>query len=243
MALESVTSDDERHELVNGLFREAHSLKGAANAVGLADIAEVCHRAEDLLATCRDQPAALDEKSVETLFGVVDSLRARADRLRAPPSTPAPAPVAASGITTAATPVVPNAAPAPAPSTTRPCGSPRRNSMCSCSTRASSSLRSRREPTARSWSARPGGSTKKSATSACCRFRLRAKDSSESCVIARRAKERNAACTSIGGAIELDRAILDGLRDPLQHLVRNAIIHGIESPERRAATASRSTAR
>jgi two-component system chemotaxis sensor kinase CheA len=39
----------------------------------------------------------------------------------------------------------------------------------------------------------------------------------------------------IGGTIELDRAILDGLRDPLQHLVRNAVIHGIESPERRAA--------
>jgi two-component system chemotaxis sensor kinase CheA len=45
---------------------------------------------------------------------------------------------------------------------------------------------------------------------------------------------KNARLTIRGGEIELDRSILDGLRDPLVHLVRNAIDHGIESPERRA---------
>jgi two-component system chemotaxis sensor kinase CheA len=39
-----------------------------------------------------------------------------------------------------------------------------------------------------------------------------------------------------GGEIELDRSIVDGLRAPLLHLVRNAVDHGIESAdERRAA--------
>src|SRR5262249_39725865 len=39
-----------------------------------------------------------------------------------------------------------------------------------------------------------------------------------------------------GGAVELDRSILEGLKDPLRHLVRNAVDHGAESPdERRAA--------
>jgi two-component system chemotaxis sensor kinase CheA len=39
-----------------------------------------------------------------------------------------------------------------------------------------------------------------------------------------------------GGDIELDRAILDELGDPLLHLLRNAVDHGIESPaERRRA--------
>ncbi len=38
-----------------------------------------------------------------------------------------------------------------------------------------------------------------------------------------------------GADIELDRAILEELRDPLQHLVRNAVDHGIEPPEERAA--------
>jgi two-component system chemotaxis sensor kinase CheA len=36
-----------------------------------------------------------------------------------------------------------------------------------------------------------------------------------------------------GGEVELDRSILDGLKDPLLHLVRNAVDHGIEQPEAR----------
>ncbi|UJP06374.1 MAG: hybrid sensor histidine kinase/response regulator [Nitrosomonas sp.] len=36
-----------------------------------------------------------------------------------------------------------------------------------------------------------------------------------------------------GGEIEIDRPILDGIKDPLMHLVRNAIDHGIESPQYR----------
>jgi two-component system chemotaxis sensor kinase CheA len=36
-----------------------------------------------------------------------------------------------------------------------------------------------------------------------------------------------------GAELELDRAILDRLADPLVHLIRNAIDHGIESPELR----------
>ncbi|WP_323171503.1 ATP-binding protein [Natrialba sp. PRR66] len=38
-----------------------------------------------------------------------------------------------------------------------------------------------------------------------------------------------------GEDVELDRSILDQLRDPLIHLVRNAVDHGIESPEERDA--------
>jgi two-component system chemotaxis sensor kinase CheA len=38
-----------------------------------------------------------------------------------------------------------------------------------------------------------------------------------------------------GTDIELDRSVLDGLADPLTHLVRNAVDHGLESPEERLA--------
>jgi two-component system chemotaxis sensor kinase CheA len=38
-----------------------------------------------------------------------------------------------------------------------------------------------------------------------------------------------------GGEVEVDNAIIEGLRDPLTHLVRNAVDHGIESPESRRA--------
>ncbi len=38
-----------------------------------------------------------------------------------------------------------------------------------------------------------------------------------------------------GGELELDRSILDRLSDPLVHVIRNAVDHGIESPEKRSA--------
>ena len=38
-----------------------------------------------------------------------------------------------------------------------------------------------------------------------------------------------------GGDTELDRSLLEAIRDPLIHLVRNAVDHGIESPEKRRA--------
>lgn len=36
-----------------------------------------------------------------------------------------------------------------------------------------------------------------------------------------------------GGDVELDRSVLDALKDPLRHLIRNSIDHGIERPEDR----------
>jgi two-component system, chemotaxis family, sensor kinase CheA len=38
-----------------------------------------------------------------------------------------------------------------------------------------------------------------------------------------------------GGAVELDRAVAEKLRDPLLHLARNAVDHGLESPAEREA--------
>ncbi len=46
-----------------------------------------------------------------------------------------------------------------------------------------------------------------------------------------------------GGDVRLDRRILDALKDPLLHLVRNAIDHGIESKEARVAAGKSETGR
>ncbi len=40
---------------------------------------------------------------------------------------------------------------------------------------------------------------------------------------------------TIGAETELDRTIIESIRDPLTHIIRNSIDHGIESPERRLA--------
>jgi len=42
-----------------------------------------------------------------------------------------------------------------------------------------------------------------------------------------------------GGDTELDRSLLEAVKDPLTHLVRNAVDHGIESPAERAAAGKR----
>jgi len=39
----------------------------------------------------------------------------------------------------------------------------------------------------------------------------------------------------IGAETELDRTLLEGIRDPLVHIIRNSVDHGIESPGERAA--------
>jgi len=41
--------------------------------------------------------------------------------------------------------------------------------------------------------------------------------------------------TMEGGETELDRSVMDGLSDPLLHLIRNAVNHGIETPDERIA--------
>ena len=51
-----------------------------------------------------------------------------------------------------------------------------------------------------------------------------------------RTQGKAAALAIEGGDVELDREVLDRLRDPLLHLVRNAVDHGVEPPaDRRAA--------
>ena len=42
-------------------------------------------------------------------------------------------------------------------------------------------------------------------------------------------------CAVVGGELEVDRRVLDAIRDPLLHLVRNAVDHGIEPPDAREA--------
>ena len=46
-----------------------------------------------------------------------------------------------------------------------------------------------------------------------------------------------------GGELELDRSILDRLSDPLVHLIRNAVDHGIETPAERTAAGKPPTGR
>lgn len=47
---------------------------------------------------------------------------------------------------------------------------------------------------------------------------------------------KEAALQILGGDTELDRALVDAIADPLMHLVRNSLDHGLESPDERSAS-------
>ena len=60
---------------------------------------------------------------------------------------------------------------------------------------------------------------------------------------AARATGKRVELSTEGGDVAVDRAVLDALADPLGHLLRNAVDHGIESAERRAAAGKPPTGR
>lgn len=77
LSLEREPEQAERLRLLEGIFRRVHTLKGAAHAVNLHDVAQTCQRLEDVLADLKrgDTPLGLDV--FDALHGEVDGLSAR----------------------------------------------------------------------------------------------------------------------------------------------------------------------
>ncbi|MCP4592022.1 MAG: hybrid sensor histidine kinase/response regulator [bacterium] len=71
MALENSTEDQ---TLIGDLFREAHSLKGAASVAGLGDVSEICHKMEDLLSKVRDGTEQASEVMIDALLAATDAV-------------------------------------------------------------------------------------------------------------------------------------------------------------------------
>jgi two-component system chemotaxis sensor kinase CheA len=82
-------------ESIKLLFRSAHSLKGAAHAVGQSELEQHCHSLEELLAGLRDGRRALDPELFAELFAAVDRVSAAGHALAASSAAPAPPPAPA----------------------------------------------------------------------------------------------------------------------------------------------------
>src|SRR5262245_26537221 len=74
-------------ESIKLLFRSAHSLKGAAHAVGENELEKLCHSLEELLADLRDGRSALSPELFAELFAAVDRVTAAGHALSAKPSS------------------------------------------------------------------------------------------------------------------------------------------------------------
>ncbi|MCB9856700.1 MAG: Hpt domain-containing protein [Phycisphaerales bacterium] len=78
----------EDHSRMNEMFRAAHSFKGLGAAMGFDKIRDLTHVMETLFDQLRMGKLALADHAVETLFKVIDRLKALINELTAPPDAP-----------------------------------------------------------------------------------------------------------------------------------------------------------
>src|ERR1700728_1940902 len=74
--LEKVSSSERRMEIIETVFREAHSLKGAARSVNLIGIESACQSLEGLFARLKAQEVSLSSDLFDQLYHVADTLGA-----------------------------------------------------------------------------------------------------------------------------------------------------------------------
>ena len=82
LALEAGPPVAERGETFKLLFRAAHSLKGAARAVNVELLEQVCHRLEDILSASRSQAIEFTPQLFALLFKTVDAIDEAGTQLR-----------------------------------------------------------------------------------------------------------------------------------------------------------------
>lgn len=73
---DSADSGDGNPDLINSIFRGAHSLKGLAGMFGFADIADLAHNLENLLDSLRLGKCPLNQGTVSVLFDAMELLGA-----------------------------------------------------------------------------------------------------------------------------------------------------------------------
>ncbi|AFZ12094.1 CheA signal transduction histidine kinase [Crinalium epipsammum PCC 9333] len=71
-------------EIVNEVFRAAHSIKGGAAMLGISSIQKTAHRLEDCFKLLRDCPVSVDQKLESLFLKVFDTLQALVEQLETP---------------------------------------------------------------------------------------------------------------------------------------------------------------
>jgi len=74
LELERDPTHSQRKELLDQLFREAHSLKGGARAAGLLDVEQLAHCIEDVFAAARDGQLELSPSVCDPIYAGLDAV-------------------------------------------------------------------------------------------------------------------------------------------------------------------------
>ena len=260
-ALVALEARPEDAELLNGIFRVAHSLKGDALMVGFPRIADFAHRLEDLLERLRDGALAVDADLISLLLRAVDVLRALLAAAAAGQDTvPADLDAAQAALVAAcAGPDAEAAAPAehgavPNAAVTAEAGTLRVDvAKLDRMLTLTGEIAIARGRVAQMMAALPAhvGQEILEAHRDADLLQL---ELQEQVMKARmvpvgpffrqyartvrdvaRAHGKAVRLVIEGDEVEMDTRVVERLRDPLTHMIRNSIDHGIESPELRAA--------
>lgn len=248
-------------ETVNEIFRLAHSLKGDAALVGFPRIAELAHVLEDVLERLRDGALAVTAELVNTLLQAVDGLRAMLHAAAAgdaDPSADVGAVLQALAAAAAADAAAPEAGHTPAREQTHAAEAEARTLRIDVAkldrmlnlTGEIAIARGRISQMLESLPAQLGRDILEAHREAdVLQLELQ-----EQVMKARlvpvgplfkqygrtirdlaQAHGKSVALEVEGGDVEVDTRVVERLRDPLTHMIRNTIDHGIESAELRSA--------
>lgn len=75
LTLEKKPPETQYHEIIETIYRESHSLKGAARAVNQKGIEEICQNLEDVLSSLKQNKIHTTEFFFETVYSTVDLIR------------------------------------------------------------------------------------------------------------------------------------------------------------------------
>jgi two-component system chemotaxis sensor kinase CheA len=246
--------DGKDAELINALFRDAHSIKGAAGMVGWHDVGAIAHGIEDELAAARER-GELPKEEIGALLRATDELREVVDASgpAAEPTTtsveeehPAAAPPEA-----AASPV-----PAAAPGPPRGRADGTRRAMRVDAGKVDRMLDAVGETVLHHRrlehivGERIAASGDEAAGDELDRGERLLSELQDAVIEMRTlplesvttpfpravreiavAEGKEAELVISGGETQLDRVILESIADPVVHLLRNSVAHGIETPD------------
>lgn len=260
-------------ENVQQMFRAAHSLKGAARAVGRGDIEAICHAAEGVLAALQRRRLAWSPQLAQTLNDAEQAMR------RALAQTGSARPDAAlvermKQLEQRGTPDAPSPAPAPPPVVARePAAPPPANVAAPQTVRVSVDRLGRllahaeqlmavkeqvhahavaveaagafHELRDRAWRQQRQLSRAVDLLLSDIKAALLVPAESLGPFLFATVRELSQSLAKEvelvldAGDVEIDRRILEELREPLVHLMRNAVAHGIEPPMQRQSAGKR----
>lgn len=79
----SLEKDQSNSEIIDELFRAAHTLKGSAAMMGLQGISDVAHKAEDMLGQFRSGAVPICKETLNFLFDTTDAVKLMVDGVAA----------------------------------------------------------------------------------------------------------------------------------------------------------------